>query len=393
MPGRHFLQIPGPTNVPERVRLAMDRSVPDHRGPDLPALTLECVDGLKQVFETRSGEIVLYPGSGTAAWEAAIVNSLEPGEKVLVFNHGHFSHLFAECARQMGIVVDELDADWRAGVQADVLEARLRADVHQEYRAVLAVHNETSTGATTDIGAVRSAMNAAGHPALLLVDSVSGLGSMEFHFDRWDVDVALTGAQKGLMLPPGMGMLCVGPRALARSYEVSSRRFFLDWRPVIEQSRAGYFPYTPATLHLFGLREALRMLFEEGLDAVYARHARLAESVRRAVIAWGFEILCRIPSERSNSLTAVMLPAGFDGDLVLRASASHDLALGTGLGRLKRRVFRIGHLGALNELEVIATLGGVELALHRAGLPVPFGSGVAAAEEFLAGAVPAAVAN
>lgn len=389
MPGRHFLQIPGPTNVPERVRVAMDRAVPDHRGPDLPALTQDCLEGLKRVFETRAGDIVLYPGSGTAAWEAAIVNSLEPGEKVLVFNHGHFSHLFAECARRMGMAVDEVDADWRAGVPTDVLEARLRADVRQEYAAVLVVHNETSTGATTDIGAVRAALTAAGHPALLLVDSVSSLGSLEFHFDRWGVDVALTGAQKGLMLPPGMGMLCVGPRALARSREVSSRRFFLDWRPVIEQSRAGYFPYTPATLHLFGLREALGMLFEETLDGVYARHARLAEAVRRAVSAWGLEILCREPSERSNTLTAVLVPDGFDADLVLRASAAGDLSLGTGLGRVKGRVFRIGHLGALNELEVLATVAGVELALHRCGLPVTFGSGVAAAEEFLAGAVPA----
>jgi alanine-glyoxylate transaminase / serine-glyoxylate transaminase / serine-pyruvate transaminase len=388
MPGRHFLQIPGPTNVPERVRLAMDRAVPDHRGPELPELTAECITGLKRVFGTASGEVVLYPGSGTAAWEAAIVNSLNPGERVLVYDHGHFSRLFAECARRMGMAVDEAEADWRAGVPAADLEDRLRRDAGHHYRAVLVVHNETSTGAVTDVGSVRAAIDAAAHPALLLVDSVSGLGSMDFRFDDWGVDVALTGAQKGLMLPPGMGMLCVGPRAIARSEEVATPRYFLDWRPVMEQSHAGYFPYTPATLHLFGLREALRMMFEETLEGVYARHGRLAEAVRRAVPAWGLEILCREPEERSNTLTAVLVPDGIQADGVLRAAEQVQLSLGTGLGRLKGRVFRIGHLGALNELEVLATLGGVELALHRCGVPVRFGAGVAAAQEYLAAPAP-----
>ncbi len=388
--GRHFLQIPGPTNVPDRVRQAMDRPVPDHRGPDLPELTHEIVLGLRRVFGTDAAEIVLYPGSGTAACEAAIVNTINPGERVLAFNSGQFANLFAECARRLGADVDLVDADWRRAVSAAAVGERLAADSGHTYKAVLVVHNETSTGATADIGAIRQAIDAAAHPALLIVDTVSGLGSMDFRFDEWRVDVALTGAQKGLMLPPGMGMLCVGPRALERSASVTTPRYFLDWKPVIDQEHNGYFPYTPATLHLFGLREALRMLHEEGLANVYARHARLAEATRRAVAAWDLAIMPRDPAEASNSLTAVMTPEGFDADQVLRAAERYNLSLGTGLGRLKGKVFRIGHLGALNELEVLATLAGVELALHDCGVSLEFGSGVRAAQEHFT--TPAAVA-
>ncbi|HUZ88548.1 MAG TPA: aminotransferase class V-fold PLP-dependent enzyme [Candidatus Acidoferrales bacterium] len=387
MSGRHFLQIPGPTNVPERVRLAMDRAVPDHRGPELPDLTREIVSGLRRVFGSERGEIALFPGSGTAAWEATLVNTLNPGDRVLSFNIGQFSHLFAECARRMGMVVDEVELDWSGGVPASEVEDRLRSDDGHEYRALLVVHNETSTGVTSDIAAIRRAIDAVSHPALLLVDTVSGLGSLDFRFDEWGVDVALTGSQKGLMLPPGMGMVCIGERALRRSEEVTTARYFLDWRPVLNQMHAGYFPYTPATLHLFGLREALRMLQEEGLEQVFARHARLAEAVRRAVPHWGLNIFCRNPSEYSNTLTAVQVPAAADSDEVLRAAEQINLSLGTGLGRLKGRIFRIGHLGALNELEVLATLGGVELALHHCGIPIQFGRGVGAAQEFLAAAV------
>ncbi len=383
--GRHFLQIPGPTNVPERVRLAMDRSVPDHRGWEMPELTSELVRGLRQVFKTTSGRIALYPGSGTAAWEASIVNTLEPGDRVLAFSIGHFSHLYAECGRRLGMAVDEVELPWTRGVPPELVEAHLSVDRAHRYRAVLVVHNETSTGATSDVGAIRAAMDAAGHPALLLVDSVSGVASMDFRFDEWGVDVALTGAQKGLMLPPGMGILCLGPRALERSRHVTTPRYFLDWGPLLEQMETGYFPYTPATLHLLGLREALRMLLEEGLEAVFARHARLAGAVRGAVEAWGLEILCQCPAERSNTLTAVVVPPEVDADHVLRfAQTRLNLSLGTGLGRLRKRVFRIGHLGALNELEVLATLAGVELALHLSGVPLDLGSGVAAAQRLLA---------
>jgi alanine-glyoxylate transaminase / serine-glyoxylate transaminase / serine-pyruvate transaminase len=390
--GRHFLQIPGPTNVPDRVRLAMDRPVPDHRGPELPELTAEIVAGLRRLFGTAQAEVVLYPGSGTAAWEAAIVNTVNPGDPVLAFVNGHFAMLFAECARRLGAQVEVVEGDWRTAVSATAVGERLAADTEHRYRAVLVVHNETSTGITTDLAAIRRAIDATGHPALLVVDTVSGLGSMDFRFDEWRVDVALTGAQKGLMLPPGMAILCAGPRALERSASVTTPRYFLDWKPVIDQERNGYFPYTPATLHLFGLREALRMLEEEGLANVYARHARLAEATRAAVAGWDLALLPRDVAEASNSLTAVMTPDGFDADSVLRAAERRNLSLGTGLGRLKGRVFRIGHLGALGDLEVLATLAGIELALRESGMPVVFGAGVGAAQERLAVVAPESAA-
>ena len=383
MPGRHFLQIPGPTNVPDRVLRAMDRPVPDHRGAELPALVSEVTAGLKQVFQTASGEIALFPASGTGGWEASLVNTLNPGERVLAFNLGQFSHLYAECARGLGAVVDEVDVPWGSGVPADVVHERLRSDRGHAYAAVLVVHNETSTGVTSNVRAVREAIDAAGHPALLLVDTVSSLASIDFRFDEWKVDVALAGTQKGLMLPPGMAVVCVGPRALARGEDVRSPRYFFDWRPVLAEMQRGYFPYTPATLMLYGLREAVRMLAEEGLPNVFARHGRLAEGVRRAERAWGLSIVCRNPQEYSNTLTAVMMPDGIDADGVLRMAAQRlDLSLGTGLGRLKSRAFRIGHLGALNELEVLATVAGVEMALTMAGVRIPLGAGVTACQKF-----------
>ena len=384
MPGRHFLQIPGPTNVPERILRAMDRPVPDHRGPELPPLVNEVVAGLRAVFQTSRGEIALFPASGTGAWEAAIVNTLNPGDRVLAFNIGHFSHLFAECARRHGAQVEEVELPWDRGVPAALVRERLGADTRREYAAVLVVHNETSTGVTTNLAAVRRAMDEAGHPALLIVDAVSSLGSIDFRFDEWGVDVALTGTQKGLMLPPGMAVLCVGPRALARAEQVTTPRYFFDWRPVLEEMRRGYFPYTPATLMLYGLREAVRMLQEEGLPAVFARHARLAEGVRRAVRAWGMAIFCRDPAEYSDTLTAVVMPEGVESGTLLRiAETRFNLSLGMGLGRLRGHAFRIGHLGALNELEVLATLAGTEMALSLAGVRVPLGAGVAACQQFL----------
>jgi alanine-glyoxylate transaminase / serine-glyoxylate transaminase / serine-pyruvate transaminase len=385
MPGRHFLQIPGPTNVPERILRAMDRAVIDHRGPEMPDLVGEVRSGLRQIFQTSQGEIVLYPGSGTAAWEASLVNTLSPGDRVLAFNIGHFSHLYSECARRFGVHVDEVDLSWGQGVPPEVVHERLSQDTAHAYRAVMVVHNETSTGVTSPLAEVRRAMNAAGHPALLLVDVVSSLGSIDVRFDEWGVDVALTGTQKGLMLPPGMAILCVGRRAIEAGERATTPRSFFDWRPVLEESARGFFPYTPATLHLYGLREAVRMLLEEGLPHVFARHRRLAEGVRRAVGAWGLGILCANPREYSHSLTAVVTPDGTDANAIVREAARRlDLSLGTGLGRLRGKVVRIGHLGWLNELEVLATLAGVEMAAAAIGLPLPLGSGVTACERFFA---------
>ena len=385
MAGRPFLQVPGPTNVPERVLRAMDRAVPDHRGPEMPPLTEDIVSRLRRVFGTEAGEIVIYPGSGTAAWEASLTNTLNPGDRVLAFNLGHFSHLYADCARRLGLAVDELELDWGSGVPAAALREALEADREQSIQAVLVVHNETSTGVTSSVAAVRQALDEIGHPALLLVDAVSSLASIEFQFDNWGVDVALTASQKGLMLPPGIGILAVSERALAASRSATMPRYFLDWQPVIEQLHRGYFPYTPATLLLCGLREALRMLDEEGLDAVYARHARLARAVRAAVEQWDLGILCANPAEYSSTATTIVVPRNVDSNEVLRiADARFRLSLGAGLGKLNGRVFRIGHLGSLNELEVCATIAGAELALHAAGAPIDFGAGVAACQHVFA---------
>jgi alanine-glyoxylate transaminase/serine-glyoxylate transaminase/serine-pyruvate transaminase len=392
MAGRHFLQIPGPTNVPERILRAMDRAVIDHRGPEMPALVHEITAGLKHIFRTERGQIVLYPGSGTAAWEASLVNTLSPGDRVLAFNIGHFSHLYAECARRVGLAVDEVECTWGDGVPADLVRESLSRDAEHAYKAVLVVHNETSTGVTSDVRAVREAIDAARHPALLLVDVVSALGSVDVRVDQWGIDVALTGTQKGLMLPPGMAILCVGQRALEAGERATSPRYFFDWRPVLREMARGYFPYTPATLSLYGLREAIRMLLEEGLDNVLARHRRLADGVRRAVAAWGLSVLCRDPRLYSHSLTTVIVPDGTDSEAVLRAAEQLHLSLGTGLGRLRGRAFRIGHLGALNELEVLATVAGVELACTMAGIRVPLGAGVAACEQVFAERYTAATA-
>lgn len=382
--GRHFLQIPGPTNIPDRILRAMDRPVLDHRGPELPELLGEVREGLKRLFQTTQGEIVLFPGSGTAGWEASIVNTLSPGDRVLAFNIGQFSHLYAECARRLGMAVDEIDLPWGRGVSAQEVGDRLSGDAAHAYRAVLLVHNETATGVTSDLGAIAEAVRAARHPALLLVDAVSSLGSMEVDFDGWGLDVALTGSQKGLMLPPGMAAVCIGRRALAASERATCTRYFLDWRPVLDEHRRGYTPYTPATLLIYGLREALRMLDEEGLPNVFARHRRLAEAVRRAVRAWGLALVCENAEECSSSLTAVRTPEGIDANQVVHAAATRlNLSLGIGLGKLRGHAFRIGHLGALNDLEVIATIAGCEMALAMNGARLKLGGGVAACQEFL----------
>lgn len=384
MAGRTFLQIPGPTNVPERILRAMDRAVIDHRGPEFAELTKAVLPPLRKVFGTAEGAVILYPTSGTGAWEASLVNVLSPGERILAFNYGHFSALFAQTARNLGYEVDEVPLRWGQALAPDDVEARLRADnAARPYAAILVVHNETSTGVMSDVAAIRAAIDRVGHNALLIVDTVSSLASVPFAFDEWGIDVALTGSQKGLMLPPGIGIICAGPRALARAEAGGAPRNFFDWRPILRDNANGFFPYTPATLMLFGLREALTMLVdEEGLDAVYARHHRLASGVRAAVAAWGLENLCEDPARTSDTLTAVVMPEGIDSNAAIkRARERFGLALGVGLGRIKGRVLRIGHIGALNELEVLATLGGVEMTLTECGVPLTLGSGVAAAQQ------------
>jgi alanine-glyoxylate transaminase/serine-glyoxylate transaminase/serine-pyruvate transaminase len=384
MSGRPFLQIPGPTLVPERIVRAMSQSIIDHRGPTFAALVGQILEGLKPVFQAPRGHIVLYPGSGTGGWEAAVVNTLSPGDRVLGCVNGHFSNHFCRTATAHGIEVDRLEVPYGEAAPVDRIAERLRADATHQYRAVLLVHNETSTGVTSDVAAVRRALDEARHPALLLVDVVSSLASIDFRFDEWGVDVALTGPQKGLMLPPGMTLLAVSDKALRVSQSAKCPRAYWDWAPVLERNRRGEYPYTPATSLLFGLREAITILEEEGLPRVFARHARLAEACRRAVRAWGLDLLCRDPARCSSTLTAVVMPAGFDSDAYLaHANRTLGLSLGVGLGDVKGRVFRIGHLGSLNELEVLGGLAGVEMTLASFGVPVTLGDGLAAAERHL----------
>lgn len=384
MSGRPFLQIPGPTLVPERIVRAMSQSLIDHRGPRFAILVRELLEGLKWVFQTTEGQIVLYPGSGTGAWEASVVNTLSPGDRALGCMNGHFSTLFCKTASAYGVQVDMLELPYGAGVPADQVEERLRVDETHQIKAVLVVHNETSTGVTTNVGAIRHAMDHARHPALLLVDVVSSLASIEFRMDEWGVDVALTGAQKGLMLPPGMAILAVSPKAIQASQSAKCPRAFWDWAPILERNARGEFPYTPATSLLFGLKESLAVLAEEGMANVFRRHARLAEACRRAVQAMGLKLLARNPGEYSNTLTAVVMPEGFDSDTYLaHANRRLDMSLGVGLGKVKGKVFRIGHLGSLNELELLGGLAGVEMTLRSFGVNVPLGAGLAAAETYL----------
>jgi len=383
MPGRPFLQIPGPTLVPERIVRAMAEPIIDHRGPRFATLVHECLAGLKGIFRTE-GHILLFPGSGTGAWEAAIVNTLSPGDRALACVNGHFSTGFAKVAAAYDIEVERLEVAYGDGIPAAEVEARLRADGAHQVRAVLVVHNETSTGVTSDIAAIRTAMEVARHPALLLVDTVSSLASIDYRMDEWGVDVTLTGPQKGLMLPPGMAILAASEKAIAASDKAECPRSYWDWAPVIERNKRGEFPYTPATVLLFGLREALLMLNEEGLPNVFKRHARLAEACRRAVRAMGLELLCRNPAEYSNTLTAVKMPPGKDSDAyIAHAYRMLNLSLGIGLGLVKGKVFRIGHLGSLNELELLGGLAGVEMTLKTFGVDVRPGAGLAAAESYL----------
>lgn len=385
-PGRHFLQIPGPTNVPDRILRAMDYPTIDHRGPAFGELGRECLEGLKAVFQTTTSEVFIYPASGTGAWEAAIVNTLSPGDRVLMFETGHFATLWRKIAHHFGLEVDFVPGEWRRGVDPKVVEARLREDKARAIKAVFCVHNETSTGVATRIHEVRQAMDLVGHPALLLVDTISSLGSIDYRHDEWGVDVTVAGSQKGLMLPPGLSFNCVSPKARAASALARLPRAFWSWDEMRGPNATGFFPYTPATNLLYGLREALRMLREEGLPEVFRRHRRHAEATRAAVRAWGLEVLCEDESEYSASLTAVMLPDGCnEANLRKLILERFNLSLGAGLGKVAGRVFRIGHLGDFNDLTLLGTLAGVEMGLGLAGIPHRKG-GVAAAMELLAAA-------
>ena len=367
--GRHFLQIPGPTNVPDRVLRAIDHPTIDHRGPEFARLALAILAGLKTVFQT-DGPVIIYPASGTGAWEAALVNTLSPGDRVLMFETGHFATLWRKMAGNLSLEVEFVAGDWRSGVDPAAVEAQLAADREHRFKAVMVVHNETSTGVTSRIAAIRQAIDRARHPALFMVDTISSLASMDYRHAEWGVDVTVAGSQKGLMLPPGLSFNAISDKALAASRSARLPRSYWGWDEILASNRAGYFPYTPPTNLLYGLHEAIAMLLEEGLQAVFARHHRHGEATRRAVRAWGLEIVCRNPAEYSDSLTAILLPEGHDADALRRHVLDRfDMSLGTGLGRLAGRVFRIGHLGFFNDLTLCGALCGVEMGLAERGVP------------------------
>ena len=376
--GRHFLHIPGPSPVPERVLRAMDRQVIDHRGPEFGALGREVLEGCRTIFRTK-GPVVIYPGSGTGAWEATIVNTLSSGDRVLMFETGHFATLWRQMAARWGIEVEFVPGDWRHGVDPALVEAKLAEDRAHAFKAVMVVHNETSTGVTSRIPAIRKAIDAAGHPALLLVDTISSLGSVDYRHDEWGVDVTVSGSQKGLMLPPGLGFTAISDKARTAGRSNNLPRSYWDWEEMLKPNANGYFPYTPATNLLYGLREAVAMMLEEGLDNVFARHQRLAAATRAAVEAWGLEVLCQNPDEYSPVLTAVMMPDGKGADafraLVLE---KFDMSLGAGLSKLADKIFRIGHLGETNDLTLMGALSGVEMGLAAAGVPHKSGGVLAA---------------
>ena len=381
--GRHFLQIPGPTNVPDRVLRAMAAPTIDHRGPEFQELTQEVLVGLGKVIQTRS-PVVLFPASGTGAWEAALVNTLSPGNRVLMVETGHFATLWKQIATNYGLDVEFLAGDWRHGVNAAEIEAHLVEDAVHSIKAVCIVHNETSTGVASDVAAVRRAMDSARHPALLVVDTISSLASMNYEHDAWGVDVTVGASQKGLMLPPGLSFNALSEKALSANSTATLARSFWDWQPVLKANEQNFFPYTPATNLMYGLREALRMLLAQGLEHVFARHHRHAEATRCAVDAWGLELLCANPSEYSSSITAIMMPEGHNAERLLRVVLERfDMSLGIGLSKLSGKIFRIGHLGDFNDLSLIGTLGGTEMGLVLAKIPHQPG-GVTAALDFLA---------
>jgi alanine-glyoxylate transaminase / serine-glyoxylate transaminase / serine-pyruvate transaminase len=381
--GRHFLQIPGPTNVPDRVLRAIDHPTIDHRGPEFGKLGKAVLAGMKRVFKTEQ-DVVIYPASGTGAWEAALVNTLSPGDRVLMAETGQFATLWKKLAQRLQLVVDFMPGDWRQGANPAEIEKRLRADSGHAIKAVCVVHNETSTGVTTPIAPIRAAIDRVAHPALLLVDTISSLGSIDYRHDEWGVDVTVGGSQKGLMLPPGLSFNAISRKGMDASANARLPRSYWDWKEMLAANVNGYFPYTPATNLLYGLHEALEMLFAEGLPQVFARHDRFAEATRRAVRAWGLEILCVNPNEYSSALTAVLMPDGHNADAFRKIVLERfDMSLGQGLGKVSGKIFRIGHLGYFNDLMLCGTLAGVEMGLALAGVPHRQG-GVDAAMAYLA---------
>ena len=389
-PGRHFLQIPGPTNVPDRVLRAMGNPTMDHRGPEFAALGKRALDGMKRMVKTQAGQVVIYPASGTGAWEAALVNTLSPGDKVVMFETGHFAWLWDKLARRLRLEPQVIGTDWRRAADPDAIEAALREDSTHEIKAVCVVQNETSTGCATRIDEVRAAIDAAGHPALLMVDTISSLASIDMRMDEWGVDVIVAGSQKGLMLPPGMAFNAISPKALAAHETAGLQRAYWDWSDMLGPNANGFFPYTPATNLLYGLVEAIDMREEEGLANVFARHDRHAEATRRAVQAWGLEVLCLEPRHYSSSLTAVLMPEGHSADKFRSVVLENfDMSLGSGLSKVADKVFRIGHLGDFNDLMLMGTLSGVEMGLGLAGVPHQRG-GVDTAMTYLSETAPTA---
>jgi alanine-glyoxylate transaminase/serine-glyoxylate transaminase/serine-pyruvate transaminase len=383
MPGLKGLFIPGPTNVPQAVRLAMDIAMEDQRAPDLPNFTLPLFEDVKKIFKTRDGQVFLWPASGTGGWEAAMTNTLNPGDKVLIARFGQFSHLWADLCQRHGLEVDLVDVEWGEGVPVDIFAEKLKADKAHTIKAVLVTHNETATGVTSDVAGVRKAMDDAKHPALLFVDAVSSLASIDFRMDEWGVDVCVSGSQKGFMMPAGLAIVGVSQKALAVRKAAGLRRCYFDFEDMIRTNKDGYFPYTPPMHMLRGLRASVDMLLDEGLEQVFDRHYRLAEGVRRAVSAWGFRLCAKAPKWHSDTVSAIVIPEGFDsGALVKHAYNRYGMSLGVGLSKVAGRVFRIGHLGDLNELMCLTAIAGSEMAMRDLGIPVAAGSGVAAAQEF-----------
>ena len=381
-PGKHFLQIPGPTNVPDRVLRAMDYPTIDHRGPEFAEIAKRVLDKIKLIFKT-SEPVIIYPGSGTGAWEAAIVNTLNEGDKVLMFETGEFSTKWWDIAEKLKLKGDFVEGDWRTGADPEIIEKKLKEDTNKEIKAVFVVHNETSTGVASRIGEIRKAMDSANHPALLMVDTISSLASIDYKHEEWKVDVTVGGSQKGLLLPPGLSFNAISSKALEAYKNSKLPKSYWDWKPMLDNNKNGFFPYTPATNLFYGLDEAINMLLEEGLENVFARHKRHAEATRLAVKAWGLEILCKNPDEYSNSLTAVMMPEGHDADALRKVILdNYNMSLGMGLNKVKGKVFRIGHLGDFNDLMLSGTLAGVEMGLAKAGVPFKKG-GILAALDYL----------
>lgn len=390
MPGRTHLYVPGPTNIPDAILSAMHVPMEDHRRPDFPELIQPLLADLKKIFQSESGQCFIFPATGTAGWEIALTNTLSPGDKVLAYRFGQFSHLWIDMARRLGFDVEYEEVPWGEGVPLDRLEARLRADTKQEIKALLICHNETATGVTSDLAGVRKALDAAGHPAMFFVDGVSSIASIDFRMDEWGVDIGLAGSQKGFMLPAGLALLCFSQKALEARHNAKSRRCFLDIQDQMTHNAGGYFPYTPSIPLLYGLRKSIDLLLEEGLQNVFARHQRLAEGVRRAVKAWGLELCARDPKWYSNTVSAIVVPQGYDArDVMHYAYHRYNLSLGAGLSEVMGKVFRIGHLGDLNELMLCSAIAGAEMAMRDTGIQVTPGSGVAAACEYWRETAPA----